>query len=129
MPGLHLAVLDGEFAIHRFAPDAPLPDLGRARFLWIARTDDELTVICDANLPVRSPKSSAPWSCLKVRGPLDLDQVGVLASLTAALAAAGVATMALSTYDTDYLLVRSANLAAAVAALRTAGHSVAARGE
>jgi len=122
-------VLDGEFAIHRFAPDAQWPDLGRARFLWIARTDDELTVICDVSLPLKSPRSSAPWSCLKVRGPLELDQVGVLASLTAALARAGVATLALSTFDTDYLLVRSANLTEAVTALRTAGHSVAARSE
>jgi hypothetical protein len=59
-----------------------------------------------------------------VEGPLDFSEVGVLASLSASLAGAGVSIFALSTYDTDYILVRVASLGAAVEALREAGHTV-----
>ena len=64
------------------------------------------------------------WRCLMVQGPLPFDQVGVLASLARPLAEAGVSTFAVSTYDTDYLLVQEAELEAAIASLRSAGHRV-----
>lgn len=68
--------------------------------------------------------AEAGWRCLKVQGPLDFALVGVMASLTGPLAAAGVSLFALSTYDTDYLLVKAGNLAQAVDALESAGHTV-----
>ena len=106
--------------------DAPLPvEVLRSRYCWTARAEDEVAIVCDSRLPVKGLKTSAPWSCLKVLGPLALDQAGILAALTAALAGAGVAVLVLSTYDTDYLLVRSENLYRAIQALRAAGHSVA----
>jgi hypothetical protein len=64
------------------------------------------------------------WRALVVAGPLDLALTGILAGIAAALAAADVAIFALATYDTDYVLVRSARLGDAVAALRAAGYDV-----
>jgi hypothetical protein len=61
---------------------------------------------------------------LKVHGPFELSEVGVLASLAAPLAAGGVSVFTISTFDTDYLLVRSGQWPAARAALRGAGHTV-----
>ncbi len=64
------------------------------------------------------------WRCLEVEGPLELDETGILAALTRPLAAAGVPLFALSTFDTDYLLVPAARLDRALAALRGDGHAV-----
>lgn len=70
-------------------------------------------------------KHDRGWRCLKLAGPLDPNLTGVLASVLQPLADAGVSIFALSTFDTDYVLVRDAQLEKAVAALRDAGHSVA----
>ena len=64
------------------------------------------------------------WSALKVHGPFPFDTIGVLASLSQALANAKVSLLAISTHDTDYVFVRSAELAHAVRALRHDGHTV-----
>ena len=64
------------------------------------------------------------WRALAVEGPLDFALTGVLAAVAVPLAEAGISIFAVSTYDTDYVLVRADRLADAVAALRGAGHSV-----
>jgi hypothetical protein len=64
------------------------------------------------------------FRCLEVEGPFEFDAVGVLASLAAPLARARVPILAVSTFDTDYLLVKEVHLAAALRALRRAGHVV-----
>ena len=66
------------------------------------------------------------WRALGVLGPLDFGLTGILASIAAPLAAAGVSIFAISTYDTDYVLVRETALATAVDALRAAGHELSA---
>lgn len=91
----------------------------------ITRTRDELSIVCpQADVPP-STFSEPEWRALKVAGPLDFSLTGVLASLAAPLADAGISIFALSTFDTDYLLVKSDVLALAVEVLRRAGHSVA----
>ena len=69
-------------------------------------------------------KQDRGWRCLRLTGPLDLDLTGVLASVLTPLAAAQVSIFAIATFDTDYVLVREAQLEQAVAALRDAGHQV-----
>ena len=65
------------------------------------------------------------WRCLRVEGPLDFSEIGVLASLSSVLATTGVSLFAISTFDTDYLLVGEADLERSVTALREAGHRLA----
>lgn len=126
MNTLRLTVLGGEFAVHRLGAGGAIPDeVLRSRPVWVARTDDELSVVCDSRVAVPAERSDDGWSCLRVEGPLDLGLVGVLANLSAALADAGVSLLAQSTFDTDYLLVRSGDLARAIDALTAAGHTVA----
>jgi hypothetical protein len=124
-------VLAGGLAVARLEPGAEVPawaslDAGDpGAFVAVVRTPAELSIVCaDARVPgdVRAERG---WRALEVAGPLDLALTGVLAALTAPLAEAGVAILAIATYDTDYLLVRSAELADAVQALRGAGHRVA----
>ncbi len=124
---MHLTLqrLPAPFTIHRLAPDAPLPAAARdAGFVFTARTDEELSIVCPSSLSVAAPRSEAGWCCLKVQGPLDFELKGVLAELSTRLAGAGLSLFALSTFDTDYLLVRRHQQQEAMAALRQAGHTV-----
>lgn len=82
----------------------------------------ELSAVCAFDLVPPGTQCEGPWRILAVRGPLDFALTGVMASLATPLADAGVSLFAVSTHDTDYLLVRAADLDRAVAALRAAGH-------
>ena len=120
-----LAVLPETYAVARLAADAPEPEWARGgAFRSSTRTADELSIVCPASRVPAEVTAERDFRCLAVEGPLDFSAVGILASLTGALAEAGISLFALSTYDTDYLLVRAARLDAALAALAGAGHRV-----
>jgi uncharacterized protein len=123
---LTLEVLPGLLAVCRLSPSQGVPDwVVRLPFWSLTRTDDELSIVLPETLASPTWKQEAGFRALKVRGPLDFGLTGVLARLAVALAAAGVSIFALSTFDTDYVLVRDTDLTRAVEALQTAGCSVA----
>jgi hypothetical protein len=124
MTSMELLVLDGEYAVWKLAPEAEIPVLADAPFLSVTRTATELSVVAPVDGAPDGVHVETGWSCLEVRGPLAFNETGVLASISAALADAGVSIFVVSTFDTDYLLVRSAHLDRAVAALEAAGHAV-----
>ncbi len=127
---LSLTVLPDVYAVCLLDHDARLPDwvsLHRDEaFVSITRTADELSIVCaEQHLPATLDGSCEKgWRCLKVLGPLDFGLTGILSGLTGVLAAVGISIFALSTYDTDYLLVRRESLERAVRALRLDGHEV-----
>jgi hypothetical protein len=122
---LQLSVLDGSFAICRLDGAAPIPDWSlRGSFYAVVRTADELSVVCPQVDVPRGTTCDGGWRCLKVNGPLDLSLVGVLSSLATPLARAGISVFAVSTYDTDYLMVRAWELARCILVLSQAGHQV-----
>lgn len=126
-PVLSLRVLPGSFALVRLDPALPVPAWASGGALSsVTRTADELSIVCEAERAPAGVAAHSDWRCLAVAGPLDLSAVGILAALTDALAEVGVSLFAISTFDTDYLLVRSAALETAVDALRRRGHSVSA---
>ena len=120
-----LRLLPDTYAVCRLEKDAPAPDWGtRGLFFSITRTAEELSVVCaDAQVPGGIKREGA-WRILKVEGPLDFSLSGVLASLTAPLAREGISVFALSTYDTDYLLVKKEQVEKALQALREEGYEV-----
>jgi hypothetical protein len=121
----HLTVLPGSFALVRLAADAPLPSWAtRGEFFAVTRTSDELSVVCVASQVPAGVAAETGWRALKVQGPFALTEIGVLAALAAPLAKAKVSLFAISTFDTDYLLVGGKHLDAAIAALRDAGHGI-----
>ena len=122
--GLVLSLLPGGFAVCRMPAGAPLPRWARrsGRFFALIRTPDELCVVCAEEDVPGAIQAERGWSLLQVHGPLDFSLVGVLASLALPLAQAGVSIFALSTYDTDYLLVRQSDMERATQALTRAGH-------
>ena len=117
--------LPGPYAIVRLAADAPIPDwASEGDFTSITRTKDERSMVCPAvNLPrdVRSPHS---WICLKLEGPFPFSQTGVLLSFIEPLSHSGIPIFAISTYDTDYVLIQEEWAGAAIAALQGAGHEL-----
>ena len=120
-----LSLLPETFTICRLAPGDVVPEWAtQGRFFSITRTSDELSVITEAALVPARLRTEVSWRVMKVRGPFDFSEVGVLAALVAPLATAGVSVFTISTFDTDYLLVQCIQLREAVAALRNAAHTV-----
>jgi uncharacterized protein len=120
---LTLSVLPETLAVCRLGPDAALPAwAGAGDFRAVTRTATELSIVCrDASVPA-AVTANRGWRAIAVDGTLDFALTGVLAALASPLAAAGVSIFAISTYDTDYLLVKEETLAEAIAALSAAGH-------
>ena len=122
---LSLTILPQRFAICRLFPDEPIPTfLSLSPFWSITRTSYELSVVLSEEIVPADWKVETGWRCLKVVGPLDFDLTGSLASLTMPLSEAGISIFAISTYDTDYLLVREDTLKKATQILLESGHVV-----
>ncbi|MBO0841256.1 MAG: ACT domain-containing protein, partial [Sciscionella sp.] len=90
----------------------------------ITRVGDELSVLCRSEHAPKADRVEPGWRLLTVVGPLEFTLTGIMAALSATLAAAGVAIIALSTFDTDHLLVKQPDVRRALAALAEAGHEV-----
>ena len=95
-----------------------------SKIYWIGKTDEELSVVCDCDIAVSSDQNSEGWSCFKICGPLDLGMTGVLAGIAAVLRDAHISIFALSTFDTDYVLVKSTTFESAKNALSAAGYEL-----
>jgi len=121
---LRLRVLEGEYAVWKLPPEGTPPVLNPAELLSITRTATELSVVARADQAPPGFPVEAGWRCLEVDGPLAFDLTGILAAISAPLAAAGLPIFAVSTFDTDYVLVRASDLERAVAALQETGHEV-----
>ena len=122
---LELTLLPERFAISRFAADAPIPAWAtEGPFFSVTRTGDELSVVCELSRVPAGVQSQSGWRVFKVHGPFVLTEIGVLTALANPLADAKLSLFAISTFDTDYLLVASETLSAAVAALERAGHKI-----
>lgn len=125
---LSLSLLPGTLTICRLDPEAIIPHWAKAGGLTsITRTGDELSIVCaEATVP-EGVRSDRGWRCFKVEGPLDLSLTGVLASLANPLAEARINIFVLSTFDTDYLLVKEEKATQAADVLTRSGHRLTSR--
>jgi hypothetical protein len=124
-----LRLLPDVYAVCRLDKDAPVPDWAtRGPLYSVTRTSAELSVVCpEAHVP-GSTRKEGGWKVLMVKGPLGFSLTGVIASLTDPLAREGISVFALSTYDTDYLLLKEKQLEKALRVLRAEGYSVGGHG-
>lgn len=122
---MRLALLADELSVCQLprAAGVVLPDNPHA-FFSVTWTDHEISVVTRAGAEPAGARVEPGWRALMVVGPLDFGLTGIMADLSGALAQAGVSLFALSTYDTDYLLVKEVDLARALTALEARGHSV-----
>jgi hypothetical protein len=118
MKPLNLSVLPTEFTVVRIDPGAPVPGWALGGSLYsVTGTMDELSIVCESHRVPDSLQIEPGWRALKVAGPLNFGEIGILAVLTRVLAEHGISVFVLSTYDTDYILVKNKNLQSAIAAL------------
>jgi hypothetical protein len=122
--GFAFRVHPERLAIARLAPDAAVPAWARGGFVTVSRTEAELSVVCAQEHVPADVQHERDRVALGIVGVVPMTTVGVLAGLCGALAAAGVSVFVISTYDTDWILVRSAQLQATLGALNGAGHTV-----
>ena len=125
-PRLPLELLPDTLAICRYDAEARIPEwTGQSRgFLTVSRTAEELSITAVQSAVPGEARCERDYRAFRVRGPLPLDLIGILAAIADPLAEAGLSIFAISTFDTDYVLVKSRDLAAAVKALERAGHQV-----
>jgi hypothetical protein len=115
---LKLKVLENLYTVIRLEPTEAIPTwvLEPSKFYSISKTDDELSIVCDQTIVSTecSGKQEKDWRIIKVLGPLEFSMTGVLAKLANPLAEAKISIFAISTFDTDYLLVKNDTLADAI---------------
>lgn len=123
---LKLRVLPGIYAYARIATDSPVPAWAEDKtFCLRMRTATEQCIVCpDANVPP-GVKKEGPWKIIGIDATLDFNQIGIIANLAVPLAEAGLSIAPIASFDTDYLLVREADLMKAMKALTAAGHAFA----
>jgi hypothetical protein len=122
---LVLSLLPGHLAICRLRAEADIPAWAQTgSFTSITRTTEELSIVCTQDKVPEGTRCEVGYRCFRVEGPLDFALTGILASLTTVLAQEGVSVFAVSTFDTDYLLVKEEQLEKTIGALSEAGHHV-----
>ncbi len=125
MAGHTLRLFAGQYGVCRMDPREVSPPWAEGPgFVSITRTPDELSILCPEDRIPAAARCERGWRCLEVAGPLAFDEIGVLASLVAPLAEAGVPLLSVSTHDTDYLFVRDPDLERASQALTRARHAI-----
>lgn len=125
MASLTLLELSGDYAISRLAADMPIPNWADGEgFVSISRTQDELSIVCLANRVPGDIRADGPWVCFKLQGPFPFDATGIALSVIEPLSKDSVGIFLVSTFDTDYLLVKRDNADRARALLADAGHRI-----
>ncbi len=124
---LNLSLLKGRFAVCRLKPSEQVPQwaFSDKSFCSVTYTRDELSILCkESAVPKEIKSQERGWRLFKVAGPLDFSLTGILASMAEPLAKAGVSIFAISTFETDYLMVKEEKLELAQRTLKETGHSI-----
>lgn len=121
---VRLKPLTGSYAISRLASSAKMPAWADGNgFVSTSRSEDELSVVCLEDRVPEGVRTDGGWSAFKLEGPFAFDETGILLSVLEPLSANGIGIFAISTFDTDYLLVKTADVTKACRLLGAAGHS------
>lgn len=119
MPKQTLQLHDEQFSIHSFAEDSQVPkEVFAASIYFIGKTHEELSIVCPSDIKLDSIEEEKGWVAFEVLGPLAFSLTGILSQIASALAAANISIFAISTFDTDYILVKKDTVNDAITALR-----------
>jgi hypothetical protein len=119
MSQLTLRLIKEHFAIHSFSENAIIPsEVYSARIFFLAKTYDEISIVLPQNIDIDSDEVELNWQALEVVGPLAFTMTGILSNISTVLANEKISIFAISTFDTDYILVKEERIEAAIQALR-----------
>lgn len=122
---LTMKLLKEKFGVCRLDKNDLIPEWAKkSDFYSITKTLDELSIVCSQDKIPSNIRFEKDWSILKVEGPLDFSLIGILSSISTVLAQKGISIFAVSTYDTDYILVKEKDISNAIDALSNAGHII-----
>ncbi len=120
---LKFSRVEGSFAICRLAAGTGVPDWAlRGGFFSVTSTSQEVSIVCPEWQIPEGIAHEGEWTCLKLEGPFPFSETGILSSFLQPLAEHAIPIFAVSTFDTDYVLVKRSWAEKAVAVLREAGH-------
>jgi len=123
--GLTLTLLEGQSAVCRLPAGSALPAwFVPGALSHVSWTDEELSIVCDEGRVPEDVQCERGWRSLMLRGPFAFDLTGILAQVLQPLADADIGIFAVSTFDTDYVMVKQEHLRASLEALRAAGHAI-----
>ncbi len=125
MSKLTMRILENNYSVCRLDSKAEIPLWPfKSEFYSITKTEDEVSIVCETTLLPENVQMEKDWRIFKVLGPLDFSLVGVLSEISTILANAGVSLFAISTYDTDYILVKEKDLCLASKVLRKKNYNI-----
>jgi hypothetical protein len=120
-----LQLLKQDFSIHSLDVDQTIPNQVLAcNIFFISKTLEELSIVCPSDIEIDSFATEAHWRALEVIGPLGFSLTGIMANISGVLANAKISIFAISTYDTDYVLVKEQQIQDAINALKKDGYTV-----
>ncbi len=118
---LTLHRLAGQYSVCFLDPGTHIAPVTGDGFYSVTHTTDEISIVCKTSQAPESRRREDGWTILEVEGPLNFQEIGIIARLSALLADAGVSIFVVSTFETDYLLVKEAQFDRAVTALEVGG--------
>jgi hypothetical protein len=124
MRSLNLSLLSETYSVCRLPAGEPVQPLPSGSFSLLVQAPDETTLVCSLDQAPSHAEVDTGWRCFRIEQSFDFSVPGILASVLAPLAKAGIGIFATSTFSTDYVLVKAEDLAPTVEALRAAGHVV-----
>jgi len=125
MSKLTLQLMDEAFAIHSLAVNSTIPtEVFEAPVYFIAKTYEEISIVVPEEFEIDSDEVEPDWRALEVVGPLGFSLTGILSNISAVLADRKISIFAISTFDTDYILVKSDKISEAITALRENNYQV-----
>ncbi|WP_338363016.1 ACT domain-containing protein [uncultured Pseudoalteromonas sp.] len=112
-------------SVHSLEVDSQIPpSLLQQPLFFISKTHDELSIVCPSEFEIKSLDTEPGWQALEVVGPLGFSLTGIMANISGVLAKANISIFSISTYDTDYILVKRHTAQQAVTALKNDGYNV-----
>ncbi len=122
---MQLQILENKLKVAKLKSDAKIPEAVLAQgFYSITRTDEELSIVVDEDVAIESDAMEDGWRAIRITGILDFSLIGILSKISTVLAQAEISIFALSTYNTDYILVKANQLDAAVDVLKQNGYQI-----
>lgn len=122
---LTMKLLKEKYGVCRLDKNELIPEWAqKGDFFSITKTKDELSIVCSQNNIPANIKCEKEWRILKIEGPLDFSLIGILSSISSILAQRRISIFAISTYDTDYILVKESDIDNAIEVLMKEGYEV-----
>jgi hypothetical protein len=123
---LTLIILKDIYTIYKFKPDSDIPDwIKNSDFYSVTKTKDELSVVSkQIDLLTETQGINKDWTILRIQGPLDFSLIGIIAEISGILEEAKISIFTISTYDTDFILVKNKNLIKAIDSIKANGHKI-----